>query len=171
MHQSFADTRLRQLMRALVAALATVAVAGCGGKGVVPIEPRFSLDGQPLDGASVSFIRSNGEKGRASFGITDANGIAKMTTFEPNDGVLPGSYSVVVIKAPDNAMTYEVEEVDPNDVDALMKLSSSQGAVPQQRRKRVRTTIPEIYAQPSTTPLTCKVDSDSEAFEFTLSSR
>ena len=155
----------------LTACASVLAAAGCGGKGVVPVEVSLSLDGKPLADASVSLIRASGEQGRGAFGITDQSGVVKLTTFEPLDGVLPGNYSVVVLKAPESMHTYVEEEVDSKDINALMRISAPHGAFRQNRRKRVRTTINEIYAAPHTTPLTCEVTSSSREFQFDLTSK
>lgn len=161
-------------LHALVTRLAigTIAMAciGCGGQGVVPIETKFSLDGEPLKDASVTFIRSGSEQGRASFGMTDEDGIAKLTTYEPLDGVLPGNYVVVVVKSPEDAMTFEEVEIDPNDIQSLVKLSATPSGSPRRQQRRVRTVIPRIYGNLSTTPLKCEVTNDSTEFEFELSS-
>ncbi len=148
-----------------------LAVTGCGGKGVVPVEVHLSLDGKPLADASVSLIRTGGEQGRGAFGITNEAGVASVTTFEPLDGALPGNYAVVVLKAPESMHTYAEEEVDSQDFNALMRLSAPHGTVRRSRRKRVRTIINEVYAAPHTTPLSCEVSSTSHEFQFELNSQ
>ena len=167
----FRSSRLRFLNTARIAACAfSLAAIGCGGKGVVPVEIHLTLDGEPLPDASVSLIRAKGEQGRGAFGITDEAGVAKVTTFEPLDGALPGHYAVVVLKPPENMRTYVDEEVNSEDIKSLMKISAPHGAVRQSRKKRVRTVINEIYAAPHTTPLTCEVNANSGEFQFDLTS-
>ena len=154
----------------VLAVLVTLAASvGCGGKGVVPVEAKVLLDGQPLNEASVTFIRASGEKGRAAFGITDSSGIVKLTTYEPLDGALPGNYTVVIIKAPENAHTYETVE-DTDDVTKMIERSSMSGYAPKQRQQRVRTVIPKIYSKVNSTPLTCQVTNGGEQFTFELKS-
>ena len=163
---AFAETTQRNYWIWL---LILVGIVGCNSKGVVPIQPRFLLDGEPLKDASVSFIRTGSEQGRASFGVTDDDGVATLTTYEPLDGVLPGSYSVVVIKAPENPMTFDVEKADTSDVNVLIRMSSM-GDASRPRRRRVRTVIPVRYSDPGTTPLKCEVTDGSEEFKFELTS-
>lgn len=167
MHEIFSQQAWSSCWMTLVL-LATC--TGCGSKGVVPIQPKFLLDGKPLKDASISFVRSGQEQGRASFGVTDENGVAQLTTYEPLDGVLPGNYSVVVIKAPENPMTFDVEKADTKDVDVLIRMSSMADAN-QPRRKRVRTVIPERYSDPGTTPLNCEVNDGSQELTFELTSK
>lgn len=151
-------------------ALTVVSIVGCGEPRVVNISPRFTIDGQPLQEASVTFIRIDGDGGRAAFGVTDDEGVALLTTYSPNDGVPPGEYRVVVIKAPANAHTYEEVEVDASSPEEVLRKSSmnlNQGT----RLKRVRSLLPEHYSDPGTTPLTCTVTASSENPEFELDSK
>lgn len=156
-------------MPSFIGVLATMGIIGCGSRGVVPIQPQFLLDGKPLQEASVSFIRTGVEEGRPAFGITDSNGVATLTTYEPLDGVLPGNYAVVVIKAPENAMTYTAEDADTSNIKDLVRMSTMGDAKPS-RVKRVRSTIPEIYSDPGTTPLKCQVTPDVIEYQFELAS-
>ena len=151
--------------------------AGCGGDSPIPIEPKFTIDGQPLVDASITFIRTGGEQGRASFGSTDQDGIAKLTTYEPYDGVMPGKYSVVVVKAPESLTTFDVEAADLTDPEVMAKMSSMSVVPPptdQKKRRRIkkrkRSVLPDVYADPGTTPLNCVVSSSGEPLVFDLKS-
>lgn len=149
---------------------AILAASGCGGKGVIPVEAKFTLDGQPLADANVSFVRTDGQQGRAAFGTTDKTGLAKLTTYEPLDGVLPGKYSVVVVKPPEEAHTYVEEEIGPEDIQKMVQYSAAPNARKARRQRRVRTVINKVYAAAHTTPLKCEVASDSSLIEFELTS-
>jgi len=66
---------------------------GCGGAGS-KVEVLVTLDGQPLEGASVTF---NSDKGTPYAGMTDAAG--KCTLIGPTkEGVPPGDYGVTISK-------------------------------------------------------------------------
>lgn len=73
---------------------------GCGGQqgvdGVVPVSGDVRYQGSPVEGAMVIFAPEG--EGRASSGMTDANGRFALTTLRANDGVLPGKYRVTVAK-------------------------------------------------------------------------
>ena len=142
---------------------------GCDGTGVVKINAKVTLDGEPLPRATVNFFRAGEEKGRAAFGSTDEEGNVRLTTYEPHDGVLPGNYSVIVLKAPENPRTFKDLEIG-NDPEALVKMSSMHGMVDNRRRTRVRTTLPEIYSKIDQTPLKCNVTKEGEEFVFELRS-
>src|SRR5437870_1727476 len=74
--------------------LAAISLAGCGGSRTSPVEGTVLLDGKPVAGASIQFIAQG--KGRDATGQTDGSGQFAMSTFKPRDGVLPGSYKVVI---------------------------------------------------------------------------
>lgn len=145
-------------------AAAVVACAGCGSDGPVAIAPRFTIDGQPLVEASVSFFRTDGESGRASFGATDERGVARLTTFKPLDGVLPGSYSVVVVKAPAYPVAYSYY----NSSGQAAPPGKPGATPPPQRGKIIHTTLPDAYADPGKTPLKCVITPDSADGEITF---
>jgi len=84
-----------------VASLILVATFGCGGSGsknpgvdVHPVTGKVTVDGAPLAGATVIF---KGDQ-RGSSGITNAQGVYSLMTFDPGDGVPAGNYKVAVIK-------------------------------------------------------------------------
>ncbi|MEN1680848.1 MAG: hypothetical protein AAGJ46_14770 [Planctomycetota bacterium] len=149
---------------------AVVPLVGCGGNKVVPVAAKVTLDGQPLPDAAVSFFRASGEEGRAAFGMTDAEGVAQLTTFEPFDGAMPGNYTVVVVKAPKDTNSFETIAASDNPAD-LMRMSSGAGVRRQARRYRVRTVIPTLYASAGTTPLKCSVEYGMDQPVFALSSK
>jgi hypothetical protein len=70
-------------------------VFGCTRSGLAPVRGVVKLDGMPLAGASVLFLAQD-DGGRDARGGTDAEGVFRLSTFQPNDGALPGKYKVVV---------------------------------------------------------------------------
>jgi hypothetical protein len=76
---------------------------GCGGNGkpkAYPVTGTVTLNGQPIEGASVSFFTQD-ELMRAARvpvpkGTTDASGQFHLTTYEKNDGAPAGSYKVAI---------------------------------------------------------------------------
>ncbi|NBO93350.1 MAG: hypothetical protein EBV06_13720 [Planctomycetia bacterium] len=62
-----------------------------------PVETTVTLDGKPVAGASVVFTgTAKGQAVAHADGITDANGVARMSTYTANDGVPTGTYAVTV---------------------------------------------------------------------------
>lgn len=57
-----------------------------------------TLDGRPLDGATVTFQPSD-SAGKPGHAVTDASGRFTATTFEPGDGLTAGSHRVSIQKS------------------------------------------------------------------------
>ena len=80
---------------------------GCSGEipipGIVDVTGTVALKGQPVEGVTVNFHPDSGS--RAASGRTDAKGRFTLTTFNPGDGALPGTYRVSVSK---------IEDTDPS---------------------------------------------------------
>ena len=75
-----------------------ILAAGCGPSRptTMPVEGVVTLDGEPVEGASVMFAPEDG--GRPALGVTDKGGKFALKTFEPGDGALPGKHQVTVRK-------------------------------------------------------------------------
>jgi hypothetical protein len=130
----------RSVASAAIYVLAAL-LAGCGGSRTSPVEGVVLLDGQPLVGASVQFVPQG--TGRDATGQTDAGGKFTMSTFKPQDGVLPGEYKVVIsppLGTPDRTAYASAEEAMAAAAKAPPKKASGP-AVPQQ------------YTRPDQTPL------------------
>ena len=83
--------------------LIVLTASGCGPRSLFPIEPvegTVTLDGAPIEGATVNFTpRAQGD-GMPATGITDAKGLYKLTAFSgglPEKGTMVGNYNVTVI--------------------------------------------------------------------------
>src|SRR5262245_38938119 len=74
--------------------------AGCGGKYTpVPVSGVVTLDGAPVEGATVLFYAVGDEKdGRPAHGTTNKAGEFRLSTLGKEDGALPRRYKVVVTK-------------------------------------------------------------------------
>lgn len=104
-------------------------VTGCGQElpdyhqDLVSVSGHVTLDNDPVAGAIVTFVATSGPS-RASTATTNADGEYSMTTPPAGEGVLPGTYDVVISKLvmpdgspvpPDTApMDVGAEEVLPN---------------------------------------------------------
>lgn len=115
---------------------------------LTPVEGVVTLDGGPLpaDGqGNVTFSPVDGQ-GNTATGLLDSSGHYRMSTFEPDDGVLPGSYKVTVIWASRGSG-------DPQT--GVLKPPASM--------------IPERYSNPETSGLTATVAAgDNPAVNFDL---
>jgi hypothetical protein len=68
-------------------------------KGLVSGQGIVMYEGQPVEGATVSFSPSG--EGRAAVGITDKAGKFVLMTLNPGDGLAPGEYKIIVTKIVD----------------------------------------------------------------------
>ena len=84
--------------------------SGCGDKrktlGTEYVEGTVTVDGKPVAEATVTFIPVKEGEGTAAVGLTDANGVYKLTATvtgdtkaEPGAGTTPGEYYVGVTKS------------------------------------------------------------------------
>lgn len=83
--------------RLLCCAACTVLVGlGCSGSANLhPVSGVVTLEGKPLANTRVTFNPTD-SAGRMAFGQTDSEGQFKLTTFNHNDGALPGQYKVTI---------------------------------------------------------------------------
>lgn len=97
------------LPEAFAVAAVMLAAIGCGGQGVetVPtemVEGVVTLDGQPVEGAILTFVPVKKGVGAAATGLSDAAGKYRLTAVEQGmvaqagAGTLPGEYYVGVLK-------------------------------------------------------------------------
>src|SRR5437016_11335642 len=117
--------------------------AGCAGQTTTPVEGVVLLDGKPLVGATVQFVPQ--EKGRDATGETDKSGQFVMSTFKPRDGVLPGSYKVVI-----SPPTGSADPTQYASADEAMAAASKVKA----KQEPPKPAFPQKYTRPDQTPLT-----------------
>lgn len=138
-------------------ALGLATLVGCGN-GMHDLRAKLTLDGKPLEGAVVTLLAAGEARTRSASGMSDAAGDVRFTTFEINDGVLPGSYKVIVVKmaknAADAAASYDRD--NPEDRERLMALERSANV------DYTPTLLPRAYLTPDTTPLSCQVPPETE---------
>jgi hypothetical protein len=131
--------------------------AGCDGRRTpVPVTGTVTLDGKPVEGATVTFHRIGDDKdGRLAIGQTDTTGTFRLRTGN-EDGARPGEYKVVVIKnvlagpklkMPDFPDTPEGR----NQRDHFLWRQFKDDQPP------YRNVLPDRYGDLKATPLTCKV--------------
>lgn len=139
-------------MRWFRAALAlTLCVAvGCGD-GKSAVTGQVEMDGQPISGATVTFLPVAGTPGPGGVGGTDATGKYTLSNFQGKPGVVAGEYKVTVTKQTlkNPPKGDKVAVIDTDFVHLL----------------------PAIYAKAETTPLTAKVERTGGKFDFKLVSK
>lgn len=85
---------IKQLM-ALVACVGLISLSGCfgGNSDVGSVTGTITIDGEPINYAKVTFMPT---QGRASVGLTDANGVYKLVYVIGQDGALIGNHKVII---------------------------------------------------------------------------
>lgn len=115
--------------------------AGCGGPSPVKVSGVLTIGGKPAEGVSVSFQPEDG-RGKQAYANTAADGTFELTTVNPGDGAMPGSYRVVV--------TYHAP-YEPDAPTAGMKAMMG-GQAPPKRGTKPKYVIPPQYGGVTKTP-------------------
>ena len=95
----FPQLRLSALLFLAVLGIGTVTLVGCGGGGPsfpppVPVAGTVALKGQPLKGGTIHFVPIDPKKAQSGSGAIQSDGSFKVTTTKPDDGLVPGKYTV-----------------------------------------------------------------------------
>jgi hypothetical protein len=160
---------MRNFMLATCLLLIPVLSTGCNrgdGPPLAPASGKVTLDGIPVEGASVSFEPVNG--GRPCSGMTNAEGIYQITSVQTNDGAPVGDHYVAIIK-----ITGEGASV-PAGTDPSMALSDIPAADSKDGKKEPETIylVPRKYNVAKTSGLKVTVPSGgSSELNFELSAR
>ena len=169
---------LRKYSRPVLFMAIVCTTFGCGGD-LVKLRARVTLDGEPLEGATVTLIRVKGEEGRSASGRSDEEGRVRFTTYQPNDGVPPGNYKVCIAKTirtvgpnPEKIESKEepAEEPPATYEEYFMQRSAEFASPLTDGVPFAQTLLPRIYLQPTTTPLTCTVPAEEREVVFALDS-
>jgi hypothetical protein len=149
---------MRSIFLLFSAALLLLPLTGCGKSDrpeLATASGRVTLDGNPIEGASVSFEPVSG--GRPCSGMTDADGVYKITSYDPFDGAPVGDHYVAVIKISGEGAAV------PAGVDPTMTLSdiSGPGAENAKDKKEPETIylVPRKYGSVKTSQLKVTVPS------------
>jgi hypothetical protein len=136
-----------------VAAIA-VACAGCGGSTKPPVKGTVKFEGKPMKGGgAISFMPTGGQAGKAAGGEIQADGTYELMTNKPGDGSMVGDFRVVIHQSTDR-------EPDPTkDGERSGKAVSVVSAADR---------IPLVYADPTKSPLTAKVEAKENTIDFDL---
>jgi hypothetical protein len=147
-----------------------LAAVGCGsGHSPVPVSGIVTLDGKPVDAATVTFhLLRDDKEGRPAMGQTDKTGTFHLKSGN-EDGARPGEYKVVIIKnvladpklkMPDFPDTPEGR----NQREHFLWKHFGDNRSPYQN------VLPEKYGDLKATPLTCRVPGESPV-HFPLTSK
>ena len=145
----------RLIASVCLVALCGCSLSGCNGSGpappkAVPVSGSVALNGQPVVGATVSFLSDNAP--RSAMGITDKDGKFQLSTFALNDGAVVGDHKITVIKT--DAPAGKSTAGDTATMNDPTKMTSSYTeAMASKDFGKPKTSLPEKYAQFDTTTL------------------
>lgn len=152
------------------AGLLLLAGAGCNSSNFpdpVPVSGKVTYKGKPVEGAQVTFL-SRTETARSASGRTDAEGNYALSTFNTDDGAIPGEYTVTISKieqgAADSSIDVESGEFGA-DYGAMMAAAADGG------NKAVlgENQLPEKYSKAAESGLQRAVrEGDRNEFSFDL---
>lgn len=137
-----------------------VFIGGCGRNNyptTVKIQAKVMLDGKPLPNVMVTFMPTDGK--RSATGMSDDQGnVSEMSTFAPNDGVVPTSHQIAV--NPKEAPPMGGFEI--GDMEGSTKSGASRYVPP----------FPPRYFVPATSEITATVEANGpNEFTFDLKSK
>jgi len=132
---------MKHLMLPLAAAFLLLPIIGCGdsnkGPRTVPASGVLTLDGEPVEGATVVFLQQDQGQHYAR-GYTDAEGKFSLDAFEYKTGAVPGDYMVSIQKT-----VVEVAKAQPGSEESEHE-GEGEGA-----GETVRNALPPRYTTPT----------------------
>ena len=147
--------------------LCSVLMIGCGGGDIpktVPVAGTVTLDGKPIEGATVNFISDEGSV--TSSGKTDASGKFSLQAIigsQTAPGTVVGSHGVAVVKTESSGQ----EVTDPK---AMMAQMTTNPAITSQFKQKY--VIPEKYNNPLQSKLKFQVtEAGPNDFKIELTSK
>jgi len=157
---------MKQIFIGSVCLAALLFFVGCGpkGKGLKTeyVEGVVTLDGTPVpEGTSVRFIPATSGTGEAAGGVTDKNGVYTLSSVngDPGKGALQGDYKIIVSKQEISAQYEENDPKAPKDERGNQILTQH------------KETLPKVYTQARTTPLTYTVVEGKQKHDIELKSK
>ncbi len=137
----------RLSVRSSMAVLGMVcfALGGCGDSGPsypppVLVGGKVVLNGQPLAGGTIHFVPADPKKALSGSSLVQSDGSFKVTTTKPDDGLVPGKYTLFF--------------------DPPVAADGSKSAA--------TVTIPEKYLSPATSRLGETIDKANSSLQITL---
>jgi len=159
----FMGTAIRRICQTALLLVAGSSLWGCSESRYPPtyrVVGRVTMHGDPVDRATVSFLPSGGQ--HPANGVTDKRGLFELSTFNRNDGAMPGAFVVTVQKFP----FVQIKTV-PGGIPYDPENETNAGE-PRHRRV-IENELPKNYADPMSSGFTATVlANDENRFEFDL---
>lgn len=156
----------RLTLRRLVGLALVIGALGCGSVKRYKVEGTVLLDGQPVDGATVTFLPEDDKTGQPATAMTDKSGNFKLSTNNV-DGAFAGNYKVTITK--NKAVESSGPPPTPGGpvdmtkgyLEMMQKRGGTAGGQPGGGGPAPpKSELPVKYAESATSGFTCKVPTD-----------
>jgi hypothetical protein len=172
MREALSDpVRVRRPVRLVGLTVLLLAAVGCNSRHQpVPVRGQVTLDGKPVEGATVTFYAEGNDKdGRPAFGYTDKAGEFRLSTLGNEDGALRREYKVVITKYVPSEPNLKIPDF-PNTPEGRSRRDDFlyrhyQGKSP------IKNVLPDRYGALNKTPFTCNVTGKTDDASFELKSK
>lgn len=148
---------LWQRVSALALACLLPVVSGCGHK-MAKVEGIVTLDGEPVEGATVTFIPDG--SGLQASGRTGSDGVFRLSTRTTGDGVAHGTYKVIIVKATGKQYGSGEDVTDPDSLKQLYGQFVKDQRDKKKKKEKPKAIIPAVYSDPAKTDLKAQVPTD-----------
>ena len=155
-----------------VACLALLVGCGSSGEPTFPVSGKVTYaDGKPVEGAAVSFVPDSGSK--PAVGITDADGMYKLTTTNKDDGAIAGDYKVTIASYEGSADYESTDEgqtlADPYDITNEYPEDYDEAS---QKSVASKNKLPAKYSNKATSGFTAQVKAEGEnVYDFEIKTK
>jgi hypothetical protein len=152
--------RIRHWSWCLIAGTLSLSGLGCGNR-LVTVKGVATLDGKPLEGATITFIQAGGA-GRPAMTVSNSDGAFSMYASpgsRSGEGVWPGTYKVTVERAgyPSFGMPGGLQPPDGLVSDIELERWAAKAHAEQKKKPSPWAKIPMKYKKVDTTPFEFKV--------------
>ena len=142
-------------LRSMILSTCLLCMFGCGPKGsipgLVPASGTLTLDGTPVEGATISFLPVSQTADAVTVGtVSEAGGVFKLGYRQYGEGTLPGEYQVTVQK---------ITILNPISIEEATKLSEAGKDHVQQ----IQHDIPVKFNTPKTSGITITIPPKGDA--------
>jgi hypothetical protein len=150
---------------------ALLVVLGCSDDGMgkrYPVTCTVTYNGKPISKGSISFVpKADAGKQGASGQIEDGK-VSSMTTLNPGDGVLEGSYLIAVTASQVDAAKLSSAADELAAKKGMGKMTMIPPELLAKANKEAKSEIPKKYEKAASSGLTATVNASNTSFEFDL---
>ncbi len=152
---------------------ASCLLLGCadhsGRPATTPVRGKVTYHGSPVGGASVTFLAPGAP--RFAVGMTDDEGNYRLTTFESDDGAIPGTHVVTVRKdvdKPPATISLNAQPTDPTNTAKSIEQAMQDTAQQMKAAEKAGSQLPAKYADGKTSDLRKDVHDGENVIDIDL---